>query len=240
MAKVFKGARGYYAEHDISDYGLTIEPSPNLEIVESRPWSQNYVRRDGGLNNDSASLNAILDYDPTTGQPGLDMFSNLAAKFPVSVSLDGYPGAENDLAYLMNVVEQNYSGPATQGDLAQVSLALQCDGPLVLGRLLAVGSKSSGGSSSGVQLGAVASGQGIYASLHVITATSGSITVIIESDDNGGFSSATTRLTFTAVTTTPGSEWVFDIPASGITDDFWRATWSGSPDHEIAVFFGIA
>ena len=78
---------------------------------------------------------------------------------------------------------------------------------------------STGATGSVVELGAVGSTQYLYASLHVFTAGT-TITVQVQSDDNSGFSSATTRGTFSGVTTVGGS-WLTRV-AGPITDTYYR------------------
>jgi len=84
--------------------------------------------------------------------------------------------------------------------------------------LLPVTSLSGDTTGTGYQLGAVTAAQKVYASIHVMTAGT-TASVIVESDDNADFSSATTRST-TVVTAVGGT---LVTPVSGaITDDYWR------------------
>ncbi len=113
------------------------------------------------------------------------------------------------------------------GERASFSVSLMgSTGPLVRGTVLEPGltNRTTSSNSSGQQVGAVTSGQSVYASLHVLTASGTSLDVTVESDDNAGFTSATTRLTFTTVTTSTGGQW--QSAAGPITDDYWRAVWT--------------
>lgn len=78
---------------------------------------------------------------------------------------------------------------------------------------------STGVTGTAYQLGAVASGQYLYAGLHVFSAGT-TITGVIESDDNSNFTSATTRITFSGITTA-GGYWGTRV-AGAITDDYYR------------------
>ena len=66
------------------------------------------------------------------------------------------------------------------------------------------------------------------------------ITARIESDDNSGFTSATTRATFTAATAISGET----IRALGaFTDTWWRAAWTisgSSPSFLAMISMGIS
>ena len=62
----------------------------------------------------------------------------------------------------------------------------------------------------------------------------------VQSDDNSGFTTATTRLTFTAATTRSGE---YKSAAGPITDTYWRLSYSVSgttPSVAFAVAIGIA
>jgi hypothetical protein len=79
---------------------------------------------------------------------------------------------------------------------------------------------TTGAKGTGVQLGAVSATQYLYASLHLLGTAGTSITAVIESDDNSGFTTATTRCTFSSLTAADG---YWATPAAGaITDDWYR------------------
>lgn len=79
---------------------------------------------------------------------------------------------------------------------------------------------ATGAIGTGVQIGAVGATQYLYSTLHLQGAAGTSITVVLESDDNAGFSSATTRITFGPLTAV-GGNWATPV-AGAITDDYWR------------------
>lgn len=86
--------------------------------------------------------------------------------------------------------------------------------------------RTTSGTGTGVQLGAVALGQSLYASLHVLSVSgtgSPSITVAIESDADNTFATPTTQLTFTAATAVGGQ---IMRTAGPITDTWYRAKWT--------------
>lgn len=80
---------------------------------------------------------------------------------------------------------------------------------------------ATGALGSGLLLGAVATGQYLYASFHVFTAGT-TITVTVQSDDNAGFSSPTTVGTIGPLTTTGGT-WMTRV-AGPLTDTYYRFT----------------
>lgn len=79
---------------------------------------------------------------------------------------------------------------------------------------------ATGATGTGVQIGAVSATQYLYATLHLLGTAGTTITVVLESDDNAGFTSATTRITFGPLTAVGGT-WATPV-AGSITDTYWR------------------
>jgi hypothetical protein len=65
----------------------------------------------------------------------------------------------------------------------------------------------------------------MFLALHVV-AISGAptFTVVLESDDNAGFTSPTTRLTSASYSASTGAEW--QSVAGPVTDTYWRVKWT--------------
>jgi hypothetical protein len=117
-------------------------------------------------------------------------------------------------------------------------------GPVVRGLLVHPSnvSRTSSSTGTGRQLGAVAAGKSMYAALHVISAsgTNPTLDVILQSDDNASFTSATSRITFTQAT---GRTSQLSSVAGAITDDYWRVSYTiggtNTPTFAFAVTAGI-
>lgn len=112
------------------------------------------------------------------------------------------------------------------GENAGYSLAGQTsDGAsgLIRGHLLKkMGAASATGQlGTVVQVGAVGAAQHLYATFHIFGTAGTTITAVIESDDNAGFTSGTTRMTLGPYTTA-GGRWATRVPGP-ITDTYWRA-----------------
>ena len=128
------------------------------------------------------------------------------------------------------------------GDMAAFTLSGSGVGDAFAGTVLEAGTsaRSSSSASSGVQLGALSSGDTGRAGLHVI-ATTGSPTLdaVIESDSLVGFGSPTTRITFTQATSV-GAQ--FATTTTATADDYWRVSWTfgGTGSITFLVTFGIA
>jgi len=117
-------------------------------------------------------------------------------------------------------------GGGQVGEMSEFSLSSVGTDIGVRGYLLketgTVAVSATGAIGTGVQAGTVASGQSVYATLHLLGTAGTSITVVLESDDNAGFSSATTRGTFAGgAITAAGGYWLTPV-AGPITDDYWR------------------
>jgi hypothetical protein len=115
------------------------------------------------------------------------------------------------------------------GELAMFEWAAQAakgGGTLSAGAIAGYFGKSAGSvSSTGAigsskQMGAVGGTQFLYGALHLIGSAGTSITVVLESDDNSDFSSATTRITFGPLTSAGGS-WGTRV-SGAISDDWFR------------------
>lgn len=127
------------------------------------------------------------------------------------------------------------------GELAEWSGTWRGRNPLVRGTVATVATITSTGTGTIHNLGAVASGQRVWASLHLLTAggTTPSITVTIQSAALVGFGSPTSRISLSAATAKGGQ---FASTAGPITDAFWRASWSvsgTSPSFAAVILIGI-
>ena len=109
-------------------------------------------------------------------------------------------------------------------------------GELYRGTLMENGQFTVTGNGTGRQIGVVASGESLFAGIH-ITAITGDWDIIIESDDNTDFSSAVTRATFAAVTTV-GDQ--FTSVAGAITDDWWRVRFVENSSGSITLVSSLA
>lgn len=148
------------------------------------------------------------------------------------------PAADGSLAYLTRGVPVQYQPiGGNAGELAMTGMTVNSSGAIVRGLLLhpSATQRTSSGTGTGRQLGAVASGKSLYAALHVVSAagTTPSLTVKVQSDDNSNFTSATDRITFAAADV-QGAQW--SSVAGAITDDWWRITYTISGTNPVFYF----
>ena len=194
------------------------------------------VRR-GGLLISALSAQGFFE----AAQPDSALFSNVGVDGKV-VSV-AHTDADGEIAYTMQAMIGEYSPiQGAVGDLAGFSLnAGVSDDRLVRGTVMHNATQTATGNGTARQLGAIASGATLYAALHVLAAdgTSPTLDIDIESDDNSGMTTPTTRGSFTQATAI-GAQWV--EVAGAVTDDWWRVAYTiggTSPSFKFIVILGI-
>ena len=210
-----------------------------LGVLKEASWNFS------GFRSNTAEPDSIF-YNPSTADPGVVLGATTQVSFPATATITN-PLVEGDIAFNMRAIRNQIVSTGQVGELAGFNLALKGDQPMVRGRILAtVAAASATASTTGFEVGATSATQKLYASLHVtsISTVGDTLDVIVESDDNSGFTSPTTRVTFTQVVSADGThtaQWA--TPISGaITDTYYRitATIAGSsPSFSYVVFVGI-
>lgn len=223
--------------YDLSGQHNSITLDYAAEILDETSFNSGQTRKNRpGLKTFQASGKVFWD-----SNTDLALFNRIGAIREVfSVSQPGT--AEGDRAFFNRTVSGTYNPIAGEvGALGESDVDLKsANTPLVRGVLAGVGTKVATGTGAANQLGAVGSTQRLYAALHVVGTPSGTLDVVIESDDAVGFPSPTTVLTFSQFTTTIGAEW--QEVAGPITDTYFRAKWTiggGSPSYDLMVVIGI-
>lgn len=248
MSDVLRSAEAFIGTFDVSGEVVGFTPTVGGEVLEFVPFKApdgvEGVRKEGSIVMDTAAVEGVM----RSGDPFEYLFGRSLLKTPAAMHLRVLSSAaivEGDWSVLFNAVSGMPQVVARKGDLIRWSCDFEMDGPLVVGRVLARGQKTASGNSTGWQMGAVSDGQGIHGLFQVPKglAVAGTIDMIIESDDNSGFTSPVTRMTFAQVAApAAGSfQWLSTYVAGGITDDFWRAKWTSAsiPDHTVSCAFGI-
>ncbi len=207
------------------------------EIHDTTAFGDAGRRRLSGLRSIALSMEGFHD---STADGILYNALGVAGK-PVSIAPLG--GTAGNLAYLFRALSGEYQpGNAAVGEPLKFSVKAEgSEGePLVRGILLYNATAVASGNGSGFQHGALASGKNLYAALHVL-AISGTLDAVVQSDDNGSFTTPTNRITF-AQQSAIGSAWATPV-AGPITDDYWRINLTlggGSPSAQFLVTLGFA
>jgi hypothetical protein len=242
---VLLDARTFVSGADLSGSGNKIEITEESEAKATTNWRSGGAREvKAGLT--STEINAEGQWE--AGNIGLvddSFWANRRVKEPWSVA----PESDSDLAagglmYLARALRTKLQWWGNLGDVGSWMANAVGTWPLVRGACAHASGvpRTATGDGTAVQLGAVAAGEHLYANLHVLSISgtaAPTITVEIESDDNSGFTSATSRGSFAARTTVGGEA----IRIAGpFTDTYWRASWTISgtnPSFLFLVSFGI-
>lgn len=166
-------------------------------------------------------------------------WSQLGGLGPWSISANN-SAAVGDLAYLTYAMRSAYKLGEAVGEVAPWTGTAKSSWPVARGQFAHPPgtARTASGTGTGLNLGAIAADSRLYAALHVlsVSGTTPSITVRVESDDNSGFSSATTRLTFDAATAVSGQ--ILRTDGTAITDTWWRMAWTISGTTPSFLFAG--
>lgn len=217
---IIAAQRVWLSELDIRDHiqrvGLVVQAATPDDTV----LGLDTVRAlSGGLRRALIEHGGLWDADPLDTR--LAALVGAAAPWTIGV----LTGAETETCYLTEAVVRDYTPVRGEvGDAAGFQLSLDSSAPVVRGALLAQRTAAASGNGPAVQLGAVGSGQRLYAALHLTALTGTSLAMKIQSAPTSGFSSPTDRLIFSAAT---GAIGIWAAPVAGpITDTWWRATWT--------------
>lgn len=175
-----------------------------------------------------------------------DILNSLYGASDTPASVPAVDGTEGTRAYFARLMETEYvpiSGAV--GDNHNIAFAATGSGGVVVaaGRIEhALGNTTANSASTGSQLGALSATQKLWSVLHVVSAsgTSPTLDVLVESDDNSGFTSAATEITHTQATAATSE---FSSVAGAVTNDYWRISWtiggSDTPTFSFLCAIGI-
>lgn len=190
-----------------------------------------------GLLSSGFAMNGYWD-ETTTNPVDSQNFAQTGANSLLTFS--GEACAVGDVAYFMNALQHQYNLTGDLGEMFSFTVDAGAAGSLVRGIVELNSALTSSGSSAGYQHGGFTGS--MFAALHVtaVDGTSPTFDAVLESDDNAGFTSPTTRATFTQVTGITSEMVEY---AATETDDYYRITYTiggtGSPSFTVAVSIGI-
>ena len=148
--------------------------------------------------------------------------------------------AFGEVGFFNQGVLNDYNSGASVGEMHQFGISGESNGPFVRGIFLGTGAAAAG-TGAAVEIGAVATGQSVFAQLQIISAggTDPTITASVESDDSESFPSAATRITFTEAGERDAQQM---FVAGPISDNFWRVNLSlggTDPSFKYILILGI-
>lgn len=196
---------------DLTGYSNELSLAATAEAKVCSVFGSQWRQRLGGVKSGMVSHRGFVDY----ATPDSELFAALGTATLVTVAPTSTDG---EVAYALAARSTSYETGGTYGEIAALSGQVESDGPIGRGQLLLPkGSVTGAANGTGQQMGAVASGETMRLYVHCFTAGT-TADIILESDDNGSFSSATTRASVTV--TAAGAE--VDTAAGAISDDYWR------------------
>ena len=214
-------------------------PNVSVNVLDQTGLCHAWTVNGAGLKSYSWSAELMQDF----AADSLDTrsWANLGAAVPTTLLPAG--STSGSLAYLLSSLSLGYTPHnASIGETAMASLSGSGSGGAARGLLMhAVTARTTSGTGTAYQLGAVSAAQRIYGALHVTAAsgTTPSLVVKLQSSSTSG-GSYTDRLTFSTASTAT-EQWSSALGA--ITDTWWRTTWtvSGtSPSFTFGVSAGIS
>jgi len=242
---VLLDARTFVSGADLSGSGNKIELSEESEAKKTTNWrSGGATENIAGLT--SVELNAEGQWEAgDLGEVDDSFWANRRVKEPWSIA----PESDSDLAagglmYVARILRTKMQMWGSVGEVGSWTANGTGTWPLARGACAHASGvpRTATGSGTAVQLGALAAGQYLYANLHVLSISgtaAPTITVTVQSDDNSGFTTPTTRGSFAAKTAIGGEA----IRIAGpFTDTYWRVGWTISGTNPSFLFlasFGI-
>lgn len=177
-----------------------------------------------GLFGIESSGSGFVQFDDSTTPKAVD--GNLFAE--VGAAAKVFSLTENtthgSVAYFMKSVADKYGWTLKNDELGKFEFSVKAAGEWSRGRLMVpLASRTSSSNGTEYQLGAVASGKSLYASLHVTEWNATTLDVVVRSAALTGMGSPTTRLSFAQAS---GVTSEFKSVAGPITDTFYDVSWT--------------
>lgn len=241
---VLNDCRIYFASLDATGASNKIDGGFSVEDLDKTNFaSGGWHERVGGLA-DTQLTGTMFWQAADATMPDDVAWAQLGISSP-PLTLVNTSGAVGSLAYLTKVLETSYKVSGEVGKLLMAEATWNGNAPVARGQIMHPQgtARTSTGTGTGIQLGAVGAAQRMYANLHVfsVAGTGGpTLTVKLQSSVDNTFASPTDQITFTAATTLTSQA---SNVLGAVTDTWWRASWTISgtnPSFLFAVSAGIA
>lgn len=216
----------YADDFDLTGYLNATSLNIDVDALDDTRFRPDLVARSRKAGLEDVQAGATVLWEAGSGTVDPQIFTNITGRKVMTMT----PAAtEGERAYFFQARDFSYTPGAQIGELLKAEWAAQGtkgSGTLSVGAVAGYLGKAKGTvSATGAlgtakQMGAVGATQFLYAPFHIFGTPGTTITVVLESDDNAGFSSATTRATIGPLTTAGGT-WASRV-AGPITDDYYR------------------
>ncbi|MCZ7413039.1 hypothetical protein [Streptomyces sp. WMMC897] len=212
---------------DLSGHSNKVELAVEVEDKDATNYrSQGWTEKLGGL----ASAEVTGEGQWEADDPGMvddASWSQLGGTGPWTLGANN-AAAVGDLAYLVKAMRSEYKLGEAVGEVAPWTGTAKSSWPVARGVFAHPPgtARTATGSGTGLELGAVASGQRLYAALHVLSAAGATptLTVTVESSADNTFAAPTTQLTFAAADEAGGQ--ILRTGGTAVTDTWWRIAWT--------------
>lgn len=239
--QVLANCKAYLDGYDLTGHSNKVELLYSADILDKTVFGETAKTKIAGLKNVEMNLEGF--WEAGAGKIDTLAEANLGVAGKI-ITLCPTGGAANEPFFSFKNMLGEYSAGAAVGELFPFSYNGQGSDSqgLIKGTVLENGAKTATANGTSRQLGAVGATQYLYAVMHVlaVSGTNPTLDMIIQCDDNAGFTSPTSKITF-ARATAIGSQWGTRV-AGAITDDYWRASWTigGTGGPSFTVFVGVA
>lgn len=219
---------------DVREGSLAI----STEALDKTAWGDSARTFRAGLH--SLQLSAAGHQDHATDGPDERLSAELGTENSI-ITMAHQGATEGEPAYSLEGCSVAYVPlQGSVGDQATFGIEAQASGNWFRGVVLHRKAErfSTTSATTGEQLGAIAATKNMYAALHVFANGAGTLDVTIQSDDNSGFTTPTTRMTFAQVGSGVTGAWFLGPTAGpGGSDNYWRVSWAATATCTFAVTF---
>lgn len=223
MAKqVFSDCELIVGPYEIGALANQFAVDGSAETLDSTNFASGGWREvEGGERRATGRFQGFVDDGSGSTYGYLDDVGSNTANVPIIVTDTRAAAAGDDAVLFESGVISNFSRGGTVNQIAEMSFDVESKGlsggGFYGGTLTGA---TTSGTTTGVEAGAVSAGQYLLAILSVQSAATGTLDVVLESDGDNTFASATTRATFTQATTSVTSQAI--STAGAITDTWFR------------------
>jgi len=226
---VFKEAVFYFGGYDFSSDTKVVAPSVTPEILDKTNITHPARARQRGLDEISFNPEGYLNLGDGNIEDVILTNFNIG-DIPITLGLEG--GTEGKVAHFFLSKNISFDFGGRIGDMLPYKLSTGGQGhKFCRGMFLHNEQRLSSGDGTAFQVGAVATGQKLYACLHVleIVGAAPTLNVLLQSDIAVGFADPTTRITFTQKIAV-GHQWATPVEGPILdgaeADDYWRVSWT--------------
>jgi hypothetical protein len=242
----FTNAQVLISDLDASPFTNKVTSTVTVEMLDATVCGSGGFRSFApGFRNGEMAAEGFQDWSATGFFAGLGQadggVSTLMSVAPIA------PGATltagDPVAFMRGPIDMLDEGSGAAGELAKMAVHLANDSVFVMGvDLHPLALRSTTASGTAVAFTGPTASQTLYAGLHVTGGSGGNLTVRVQTDDNSGFTTPTTRITFTTTAgPVTGGQLLSLTPVNISTETYIRADWtvSAGPGFTFAVVAGI-